>query len=82
AIAAAVEDLQTAVRLRPSNPNSVIWLHIARVHQGYADRQELEENTTKVKRDQWPGAVLALYLGHVDTDRVRELAEEGAAPPA
>lgn len=82
AIAAAVEDLQTAVRLRPSNPNSVIWLHIARVHQGYADRQELEENTTRVKRDQWPGAVLDLYLGNVDTDRVRQLAEEGAAPPA
>lgn len=51
AIPAAVEDLQTAVRLRPSNPNSAIWLHIARVHQRYADREELEANTAKVKRD-------------------------------
>lgn len=80
AIAAAVEDLQTAVRLRPSNPNPVIWLHIARVHQGYADRHELEENTAKVRRDQWPGAVLDLYLGTSDAGRVRELAEEGNAP--
>ena len=79
AIAAAVDDLQTAVRLRPSSPNPAIWLHIARVHQGYADRQELEANTARVTRDQWPSAVLDLYLGNVDTVRVRQLAEEGNA---
>ncbi|MFH1344086.1 MAG: tetratricopeptide repeat protein [Pseudomonadota bacterium] len=82
AIAAAVEDLQTAVRLRPSNPNSAIWLHIARVHQGYADREELEANAARVRRDQWPGAVLDLYLGKVDTGRLRQLAEEGDVPQA
>lgn len=82
AIAAAIEDLQTAVRLRPSNPNPAIWLHIARVHQGYDDRQELEANTARVTRDQWPSAVLDLYLGKVDTRRVRQLAEEGDAPQA
>lgn len=79
AIAGAVEDFQTAVRLRPSNPNSVIWLHIARVHQGYADRQELEQNAAKVKRDEWPGAVLDLYLGNVDTDRLVQLAQGAGA---
>ncbi|MBR1208154.1 MULTISPECIES: tetratricopeptide repeat protein [unclassified Bradyrhizobium] len=82
AIAAAVEDLQIAVRLRPSNPNPVIWLHIARVHQGFADRQELEENTARVRRDRWPGAVLDLYLGTLEAGRVREHAEEGNAPAA
>lgn len=82
AIAAAVDDLQTAVRLRPSNPNPAIWLHIARVHQGYTDRQELEANTARVTRDQWPSAVLDLYLGNVVTVRVRQLAEEGIAPQA
>ncbi|MBR1090837.1 tetratricopeptide repeat protein [Bradyrhizobium manausense] len=82
AIFAAVEDLQTAVRLRPSNPNPAIWLHIARVHQGYADRQELEANTARVKRDQWPSAVLDLYLGNVDTVQVRQIAEEGNGPNA
>ena len=82
AIAAAVEDLQTAVRLRPSNPNPAIWLHIARVHQAYADRQELEANSARVTRDQWPSAVLDLYLGNVDTGRVRQLAEEGHASQA
>ncbi len=82
AIAAAVDDLQTAVRLRPSSPNPAIWLHIARVHQGYADRQELEANTARVTRDQWPSAVLDLYLGNVDTVRVRQIAEEGNAPQA
>ena len=79
AIPAAIEDLQTAVRLKPSNPYSAIWLHIARVHQGDADRQELEENRAMVTRDQWPSAVLDLYLGTVDTGRLRQLAEEGSA---
>jgi lipoprotein NlpI len=82
AIAAAVEDLQTAVRLRPTNPNPAIWLHIARVHQGYADREELEANAARVRRDQWPGAVLDLYLGTMDTGRVRQLAEEGSVQQA
>ena len=82
AIPAAVEDLQTAVRLRPSNPNPAIWLHIARAHQGYADREELEANAARVRRDQWPSAILDLYLGNVDTGRVRQLAEEGNAQQA
>lgn len=79
ALTGAVEDFKTAVRLRPSNANCVIWLHIARVHQAYADRQELEENAAKVKRDEWPGAVLDLYLGNMDVERVLQLAQGGVA---
>ena len=35
-----------------------------------------------MKRDRWPGAALDLYLGNMDTGRVRQLAEEGNAHQA
>lgn len=78
-IAAAIEDLQVAVRLRPTNANPVIWLHIARVHQGKANPEELHRNAARVDRTQWPGQVLEFYLGNLEADRLRERAERDAA---
>lgn len=78
-IPGAIEDLQVALRLRPTNANPAIWLHIARVHQGYPDREELERNAERVDHRQWPASVLAFYLGKLDADRARQDAERGAA---
>ena len=73
----SIEDFKTAVRLRPSNPYPVIWLHIARVHKGEADSQELDANAKNVARDIWPGAMIDLYLGLLDADAVKAAALSG-----
>lgn len=78
-IAGAIADLQVAARLRPTNANPAIWLHIARVHQGNPDRQELERNAGRVDRGQWPASILDFYLGKLDAERAREDAERGPA---
>jgi lipoprotein NlpI len=72
-----IEDFKTAVRLRPSNPYPVIWLHIARVHKGESDREEFEANSKNIKRDTWPSAMLDMYLGLLDADRVKAAAQQG-----
>lgn len=73
----SIEDFRIAVRLRPSNPYPVIWLHIARVHKGESDRQEFEANARAVKREPWPGAMLDMYLGLLDADKVKAAAQQG-----
>lgn len=78
-ILGAIEDLQVAVRLRPTNANPAIWLHIARIHQRNPDREELERNAARVDRGQWPAPVLDFYLGKLDVDRLREDAGRGPA---
>lgn len=75
----SIEDFKTALRLRASNPNPVIWLHIARVHNGEADREEFAADAAKVKRDIWPTAVLDFYLGTMNGDQLR--AAVPAGPP-
>lgn len=78
AINDSIGDFKTSVRLRPSNPYPVIWLHIARVHKGEVDREEFEENAKKVAREPWPGAILDMYLGLLNGDRVKAAAQLGA----
>ena len=73
----SIEDFKTAVRLRPSNPYPVIWLHIARGHKGEADSQELDANAKNIARDIWPGAIIDMYLGLLDADAVKAAALSG-----
>ncbi|MDD1533996.1 hypothetical protein C7U89_12275 [Bradyrhizobium sp. WBOS4] len=81
-ISGAIEDLRVAARLRPTNAFPAIWMHIARIHQGNPDREELERNAARVDRSQWPAQVLDFYLGKLDMDRVREDAGSGVGAEA
>ena len=75
---AAIDDLKVAVRLRPTDANAVIWLHIARLHANTADDNEFAANAARVKRGFWPGAVLDLYLGALTPTETLAKAQEGA----
>lgn len=75
---AAIEDLKIALRLRPLDPIPVIWLHIAHLHGNLADEDELTANTTRIKRGEWPGVVLDLYLGRETPAQIRTKALEGS----
>ena len=75
--AAAIEDLKTALRLRPLDPTPVIWLHIAHLHGNSTDQDEFTANASRIKRGDWPGAVLDLYLGRETPAQIRSKALEG-----
>lgn len=75
--AAAIDDLQIAVRLRPTDANAAIWLHIAHLHGNSADANEFATNAARVKRDEWPGPVLDLYLGALTPTEMLAKAQEG-----
>ena len=75
---AAINDLKVAVRLRPTDANAVIWLHIARLHANTTDDNEFAANAARVKRGSWPGAVLDLYLGALTPSETLAKSQEGA----
>jgi tetratricopeptide (TPR) repeat protein len=72
--AAAAADFETALRLGASAhtedvlwiPYQAAWLHIARARAGENDAAELASNAARVKLDQWPGTLLALFLGRIE----------------
>lgn len=77
ALDSAIADFKTATRLRPNNPYAIIWAHIARVHKGEDDREEFTEAAKNVTRNEWPFAVLGLYLGTEKTESVKAAALQG-----
>ena len=73
-----IEDFLTAHRLLPTSAYTVIWLHIARTHRGDDDAKEFAENSEKVRKDIWPGALLDLYDGVSAQEQVRKTATAGS----
>ncbi len=74
-----IDDFLTAHRLLPTSAYTVLWLHIARTHRGEDDTREFAENSEKVKKDVWPGALLDLYDGVSAQEQVRKTANVGSA---
>jgi tetratricopeptide (TPR) repeat protein len=46
-------------------PYQAAWLHIARAKAGQNDAEELARNAGKIDLKQWPGTLIAFYLGQV-----------------
>lgn len=44
-------------------PYQAAWLHVARARAGQDDKKELAELAGKINLDQWPGALIAYFLG-------------------
>jgi lipoprotein NlpI len=73
-----IDDFQTAHRLQPTSVYAVLWLHIARLHQGEDDEKEFKENSEKVQQNGWPGFLIGLYDGTRTAAEFRTAAIEGA----
>jgi lipoprotein NlpI len=76
--AAAADDFEALVRLRPEMPWSVLWLHIARMREGKDDAAELETNAAKIDRTRWPWPIFAFYLDSQTPEELMAAAEVGA----
>ncbi len=58
----ATADFERALALKPSEPNFVLWLHLANLHLGIDDRAQFAANSAAVKPDEWPAPLVKLFL--------------------
>ena len=59
-------------------PYQAAWLHIARARAGQNDAEELARNTGKIDLKQWPGTLVAYFLGKVSIDQISPPSSHGA----
>jgi WD40 repeat protein/tetratricopeptide (TPR) repeat protein len=68
---AAARDMERAVKLEPTNPYRVVWLHLVRLRSGQEDRQELTANAERLAKGRWPWPIVELYFGATTPEAVR-----------
>ena len=84
--AEAAADFEKAVSLGSSArtgdvlwlPYQAAWLHIARARAGQNDAEELARNAGKIDLKQWPGTLVAFFLGQVKADQLSPPSSHGA----
>ena len=54
------------------------WLHIARARAGQNDAEELARNAGKLDLKQWPGTLVAFFLGQAKLDQLSPPSSHGA----
>ena len=59
-------------------PYQSAWLHIARARAGQDDREELARNAAKMDVKQWPGTLVAYFLGEMKLDDVAPASTHGS----
>jgi tetratricopeptide (TPR) repeat protein len=58
-------------------PYQLAWLHIARARAGHNDAQELKGFSGKFNEKQWPGSLIALFLGETRLEDVASSSAHG-----
>ena len=59
-------------------PYQAAWLHVARARAGRDDAAELAANAAKMNLDQWPGSLIALFLGKIKAADIGASASHGS----
>ncbi len=59
-------------------PYQAAWLHIARARAGQNDAEELARNAGKIDLKQWPGTLIAFFLGQVKSEQMSPPSNHGA----
>jgi tetratricopeptide (TPR) repeat protein len=84
--AAAAADFDKALTLGAASrggdvlwlPYQMAWLHIARARAGENDAEELARNAGKINVKQWPGTLIAYFLGQAKPDDLLPPSSHGA----
>jgi tetratricopeptide (TPR) repeat protein len=58
-------------------PYQAAWLHVARARGGHDDSAELAGNAGKMDVKQWPGTLIAFFLGQVKADELAAPSSHG-----
>jgi len=59
-------------------PYQAAWLHIARARAGQNDDEELARSAAKIDLKQWPGTLIAYFMGQITLDQVASTSTHGA----
>ncbi len=59
-------------------PYQMAWLHVARARAGQNDAEELARNAGKIDVKQWPGTLVAYFLGQAKIDQLTPPSSHGA----
>jgi tetratricopeptide (TPR) repeat protein len=59
-------------------PYQAAWLHIARARAGQNDAEELARNAGKIDVKQWPGTLVAYFLGQAKLDELTPPSSHGS----
>jgi tetratricopeptide (TPR) repeat protein len=59
-------------------PYQAAWLHIARARAGENDAEELARNAGKINVKQWPGTLVAYFLGQAKLDELTPPSSHGS----
>ena len=59
-------------------PYQAAWLHIARARAGQNDAEELARNAGKIDLKQWPGTLIAYFLGQAKLDELTPPSSHGS----
>ena len=59
-------------------PYQAAWLHIARARAGENDAEELARNAGKIDLKQWPGTLVAYFLGQATLEQLTPPSSHGA----
>jgi tetratricopeptide (TPR) repeat protein len=84
--AAAATDFDKALTLGSASrtgdvlwlPYQTAWLHITRARAGQNDAEELARNAGKIDLKQWPGTLIAFFLGQVKSDQMTPPSSHGS----
>jgi lipoprotein NlpI len=58
-------------------PYQIAWLHVARARAGQKDAEQLESLSEKINLKQWPGALVAYFLGKLQLNEVSAPSNHG-----
>jgi tetratricopeptide (TPR) repeat protein len=83
---AAADDFEKALTIGSAShsgdvlwlPYQAAWLHIARARAGQNDAEELTRNAAKLDLKQWPGTLVAYFLGQATLDQISPPSSHGA----
>jgi tetratricopeptide (TPR) repeat protein len=82
---AAAEDFAKALSLGSADrkgdvlwtPYHMAWLHVARARAGQNDAEELARNAGKIDIKQWPGTLIAYFLGKTELNQLTAPSDHG-----
>jgi lipoprotein NlpI len=71
--AAAAPDLDAALQRDPGDPQNTLWLHVAQARNGRESSDVLAWYARNFDLNQWPGPVIAMFLGMIGPDVVADI---------
>jgi lipoprotein NlpI len=73
----AAADFKRYLQLNPKDIYRMLWLFLSEKYHNREADSDVPQFSAKVNLDEWPGAMLKLYLGAVEAEAVIEALSEG-----